>query len=319
MLRVLITGAGGAAAIAVYKSLRHCDVEILMADMCHNAPGLYLVDSDARIILPSAKDPNYVYELFSIAIKKGVDLIIPTVDDELLPISLNKERFRQQGIKIAISSAESLIKSLDKYKLMQACDGNIPLAKYKLHIEREESHELSFPIILKPRSGSGSRGIHLVHNAEELESFKFNDALLIQEYLPGKEYSVDVYVDQNGHCIACVPRERIKVDSGVAVVSRTFHDEYLSALACRVMTLVGLTGVANIQFKEDDQGIPKLLEINPRFSGTMPLTVAAGANIPKMVIDEFNSNLKESFVQHQELGVVRYLEERYVDVAELAA
>ena len=126
---------------------------------------------------------------------------------------------------------------------------------------------VALPVIVKPRSGSGSRGIRLVDRVEELEALERDGTLLVQEHLPGPEYSLDVLARADGHVVAVVPRERLKVDSGIAVTGRTLHDERSSTFARTVAVLIGLTTVANVQVKVDAAGEPALLEVNARFPG----------------------------------------------------
>ena len=316
MKKVLITGAGGAAAVSIYKSLVNNDVEIFMADMCSKAPGLYLVDKAHRVILPEASNKFFADKLAINCKDLAIDVLFPTVDMELLPIARKHKTFVEHGTYVAITTEKSLDICLDKYLLMQTCEEHIPLSRYSIFDENFNENDWEYPLIVKPRSGSGSRDISLVRSKNDLRKMKRNKDYLVQDYLPGQEYSVDVYVDSKLQCIAAVPRERIKVDSGVAVVSKTLLDKSLINLAKKAAIVTGLKGVANIQFKRDLLGVPKLLEINPRFSGTMPLTIAAGVDMPKMVMQEAcNEVLFE--VQHKELAVVRYLQEKFISVSEL--
>ena len=316
MKKILITGAGGAAAISVYKSLRNSNVEIYMADMCDKAPGLYLVNQEYRVLLPRANNEDFVESLLSACKKLYIDVLYPTVDDELLPIAKNIEAFEEDGIYVGISSENSLNLCLDKYVLMQTCASHIPLGEFSIFDENFDSSKWNYPLIIKPRSGAGSRGIVLVKDQSQMDMLTRNKNMLVQEYLPGAEYSVDIFINQRGHCVSAVPRERIKVDSGVAIVSKTSRDSGLINLAKQAAFATGLTGVANIQFRKDANGVAKLLEINPRFSGTMPLTIAAGADMPKMVLKEACQEELED-IEHTELAVVRYLEEKFISVDEL--
>ncbi len=109
---------------------------------------------------------------------------------------------------------------------------------------------------------------------------------MLQEYLPGEEYSVDVYVRRDGRVIAAVPRARMKIDSGIAVASRTVNVPEVIAAAVRTAEIIGIRGIANVQFKRAADGVFKLLEVNPRFPGTLPLTGAAGIDMPKLMADE---------------------------------
>jgi len=286
MKKVLITGAGGAAAISVYKSLRNANVEIFMADICEQAPGLFLVDQEHRVLLPKGIDECFVDALQFVCKSLAIDVLYPTVDVELLPIAKEIKNFEAIATHVSISNVDSLSKCLDKYALMETCDSQMPLGRYAIFDEQFDENIWQYPLIIKPRSGAGSRDISLVKNKQAIKRIPRDKNMLVQEYLPGAEYSVDIYLDKNGHCVSAVPRERMKVDSGIAIVSRTLLDKDLIGLAKKAAALTGLTGVANVQFKT------------------------------KMVLKEAAQERLEE-VQHKELAVVRYLEEKFISVEEL--
>jgi carbamoyl-phosphate synthase large subunit len=127
----------------------------------------------------------------------------------------------------------------------------------------------------------------------------------------------------DGHVAAVVPRERLKVDSGIAVTGRTKHDERLDTFAREVARLIGLTTVANVQVKEDADGEPALLEVNPRFPGTMPLTVASGVDMPRLAIGEaLGTPIADGPIAFDDIAMVRYFEERFFsfdDISDLQA
>ena len=126
-----------------------------------------------------------------------------------------------------------------------------------------------YPVVLKPRTGSGSRDISVVASARELADLERSEEFIVQEYLPGEEYSIDVLCDTRSHVIAAVPRIRARVDSGVSVAGRTIHDPELERFGATVAGLTGLTYVANVQARRDVAGRASLLEVNPRAPGTL--------------------------------------------------
>jgi carbamoyl-phosphate synthase large subunit len=178
---------------------------------------------------------------------------------------------------------------------------------------------IDVPVIVKPRSGSGSRGIRLVERRDELRALPRDGTLLVQELLPGAEYSLDVIARADGHVAGVVPRERLKVDSGIAVTGRTLHDDRLEGFARTVAEQIGLTTVANVQVKLDTGGAPALLEVNPRFPGTMPLTIAAGIDMPRLAIGEaLGTPIPDGPLPFADIAMVRYFEERFLPFAEIA-
>jgi carbamoyl-phosphate synthase large subunit len=117
--------------------------------------------------------------------------------------------------------------------------------------------------------------------------------------------------------VAAVPRVRERVDSGVSVAGRTVHDAELERLGAGVAAATGLTYVANVQFRRDTGGKPALLEVNPRFPGAMPLTVASGVDMPLMALDALRGRPLPTHADFRDTAMVRYLEERFVALGEV--
>jgi len=207
---------------------------------------------------------------------------------------------------------------LDKWTLASALDGTVPMPRCELAASGSDLGGWELPVVVKPRRGSGSRGVRVIERPEELGEGVDGD-WLIQEFLPGCEYSLDVLASQDGEVRAVVPRVRLKIDSGIAITGRTVHDQRLEELGRGAMESVGLTGVANVQVKEDTRGVPRLIEINPRFPGTMPLTVASGINMPRLALGELLGRpLPATRLEFRDVAMVRYLEGVVLEVAELA-
>jgi carbamoyl-phosphate synthase large subunit len=117
--------------------------------------------------------------------------------------------------------------------------------------------------------------------------------------------------------VASVPRVRERVDSGVSVAGRTLHDPELERLAAAVAAVTGLTYVANVQFRRDAAGRPALLEVNPRFPGAMPLTVASGVDMPRMALDALLGKPLPDRAGFRDVAMVRYLDERFIELGEV--
>lgn len=307
MNRTLITGAGGPAAICFLQA-QASTRSFTMADMDVHAAGLYLVPAARRVLLPPGDAPDFADVLLRICVERGISTLVPTVDAELLPLARRREAFEAAGIELLLAPLEALETCLDKWALHQRCAEVVPCPATTLAGEPPEGPG---PWIAKPRSGSGSRGIRQV-DAASLHTVPTDGDWLIQELLPGAEYSVDVLLSPAGEPLAAVPRERLKVDSGVAVVARTVADPELQALALRAAKAVGIRGVANVQLKRDRDGRPRLMEINPRFPGTMALTVAAGANLPRAALDLLHGEPIAS-LSWRETAIVRTFAETVVD------
>jgi carbamoyl-phosphate synthase large subunit len=315
-MRILLTGAGGPSAISVWKSLGD-RLELHMADMDPRATGLYLVPSDRRIIVPRGDDRNFVPTVRDVCRTRAIDLVIPTVDAELVPLALASREFAAINVKLALSPLESLRLCRDKHALLTALAPVVPVPESELLTDTLCAGPISFPRFAKPRCGAGSSGVATVRRRSDLDALPRDGSFLLQEFLPGEEYSVDVYVRGDGRTIAAVPRERMKTDSGIAVAARTVHSPALIDAAIRAAERAGVRYVANVQFKRGADGAYKLLEINPRFPGTLPLTVGAGVDLPALLIAELSGqSLPEKLATFKEIMVVRYWSERFVDPQE---
>lgn len=320
MLRILVTGAGGAAAISFIKAVSGNDVCLFAADADPLAVGLYLVPPPRRLVLPLGKAPAFAARLLEYCVAHRIDLVVPTVDAELAALAGQSEEFSRRAIRLMLAPLPALSTCLDKWALHQACEGVVRRPRTAVFEPGLDVRGWRFPLVIKPRVGSGGRGVRVLNTPEELSQVARSSALLVQEWLPGNEYSVDVLSDQDGRVISAVPRERLRVDSGVAVVARVIRDHELIAAAARVAMAVGLTYVCNVQFKRDRAGRISLLEINPRFPGTMPATVAAGVNMPRLSIQlALGCLVPDQMYAFREVAVVRFLAEKFVTADELDA
>ncbi|NNE69285.1 MAG: ATP-grasp domain-containing protein, partial [Rhodothermales bacterium] len=207
---------------------------------------------------------------------------------------------------------------LDKFKLVCVLDGIIPVPATHLLGSNADLTSWTGKCITKPRRGAGSRGISLL---EEVPASPDPDpSMLIQEYLPGAEYSVDVLADRQGRVLSAVPRERLKVDSGVAVAARVVRDAELEHFATLAVERLGLPFISNVQFRRNSMGVPCLLEINPRTPGTMPLTVASGVNMPLLALRALLGHVTDAEVPaFKEVATVRYWTERFITPDEMSA
>lgn len=318
--RVLLTGAGGAAAISFIKAVSEVPLEIHAADMDAFAAGLYLVPPERRHRLFAGADPRFVPHVLELCRRHTIDVLVPTVDSELLGVAKARDAFASAGVHLLLAPEQTLVACLDKLTLLQACDGTVPVGRYGVLDDAFVEADWTFPFIVKPRGGSGSRDVELVSSSAQLSRLSRAGDLLVQEYLPGDEYSVDVLAAGDGRIIAAVPRVRLKVDSGIAVTAATLHDATLEDFARRVALRIGLRYTANIQFRRDHQGTPTLLEVNPRFPGTMPLTVHSGVNMPLLSLrDVLGDPPPDGPLAFRDVAVVRYWTEQFITPADIDA
>jgi carbamoyl-phosphate synthase large subunit len=317
-LRVLVTGAGGPAAIAAMKSLRAEEsVQLIAADMDPWAAGLYLTGE--RTLVPAGAAPDFTAVLLDRCRTLGVDVVLPTVDAELQPLARAREEFAAAGVALLLAPAAALDVILDKLTLAEHCAGVVRVPRTELFGPSLDPAGWTYPVVVKPRRGSGSRGVVIVDSAAELAALDRSPRLIVQEFLPGEEYSVDVLADAAGQVIASVPRLRARVDSGVSVGGRTVHDAEIEWFGRAVAQATGVTYVANVQCRRTAEGIPALLEVNPRMPGTLGLTIASGVDMPRLALAALLGQPVPASLDFCERAVVRFLDERILDPAEIAA
>lgn len=316
MIRVLVTGAGGPAGVAVIRSLlRRADVQVYSADMDGWASGLYLVPAARRRIVPPGLAADFVDAVAAVCAADRIDVLFSTVDVELPALAARRDDLGRTVL--AAPSLATLEVALDKLALAErvAPHARVPLTR--LVGPAAIAEDWRFPIIVKPRRGAGSRGVRLVHDRAALGALGNDETLIAQEFLPGDEFSVDVFANVRGAVIAAVPRTRARVDSGVSIAGRTVRDTELEATASAVASAIGLVGVANVQLRHAANGAAALLEVNPRFPGAMPLTIAAGVDMPSLALDLALGLDLPDRVEFAELANVRYLEDVFLDPAEI--
>lgn len=315
-MNVLVTGAGGPAGVAVIRSLlRREDLTVFAADMDGWASGLYLVPAAQRRLVPPGAASDFVPALAALVRADSLDLVISTVDVELITLSERREELAPAIL--AAPCADTLNYALDKLSLARQCAPTGLVPRTEQAGPEANAIDWEFPVFAKPRRGAGSRGIRVVPDRAALEALPLDEDLIVQDLLPGEEYSVDVIADTTQHVIAAVPRTRTRVDSGVSIAGRTVHDPELESAATKIAEAIGLVGVANVQLRRDRHGRAVLLEVNPRFPGALPLTIAAGVDIPSLVVDLFLGKPMPERVEFRELATVRFLEDVFLDPAEV--
>jgi carbamoyl-phosphate synthase large subunit len=314
-----VTGTGGPSGYSFMRALRSEPLEFLSADIDPHAPGLFLVDASHRLLLPRGDDPGFAAAVAEICRERRIDAVVPTVDSELVPMAEARDELAEAGTAVLVAPTRALRVCLDKWALMQVVDGSVPIPRSAPLDDDFDPATFELPVLVKPRVGSGSRGVRRVDSWDALGAVR-DRSLLVQEHLPGPEYSLDVLATAAGEVRAVVPRERLRVDSGIAITSRTVHEEELEAVGARAVETAGLTGVANVQVMRDAEGTPRLIEINPRFPGTMPLTLASGVNMPRLALGELlGQPIPQGPLPFREVAMTRVFEDVAVDVDELAA
>jgi carbamoyl-phosphate synthase large subunit len=254
---------------------------VIVTDVNPLSPAVHVADRSYRV--PMATDESYVRELLTIVEAEHVQLVVPTIDDELPVVAAARDEFRRIGAVLACSPTESAALCNDKYATCAALRKvDVPAAM--TYLPAQLSEELPLPLFIKPRVGRGAVGAFPVRSYEELDFFlRYVSNPIVQEFLDGPEFTIDVLCDFDGRPLSIVPRERVVIRAGVIDRGRTVRDQRLTALAEAACRAIPFAGPINVQCRmRGDQ--PVIFEINPRFSGGIPLTIQAGADFPTMLV-----------------------------------
>lgn len=254
---------------------------VVVTDVDPSSPSVHVAQRAYRV--PYSTDAGYVDALLDICVAEGIRLVVPTVDDELEVVAAARRRFAAVGAIVACSPPETAALCNDKYATCTHLRrSGIDAAQSWLPLELPD--ELPELLFIKPRVGRGSVGAHLIRNRRERDFFLGYVAdPVVQEFLLAPEYTIDMLCGWDRRVLSIVPRERTVIRSGVSDRGRTVRNAALERLALAVADAIPFEGPVNIQCRMRGD-VPVVFEINPRFSGGIPLTIAAGAHFPAMLV-----------------------------------
>jgi carbamoyl-phosphate synthase large subunit len=244
--------------------------------------------ADVGVIVPSVGCVEYVPALLEIVRSHDIRLVVPLTDLDLRSLARQAEKFSALGCTVMVGNEEAVSLCRNKQAL-NAMLRRIGLATIRTCTLAEFQAKPFYPCFVKPVRGSASVGTSRICSAQELISHlqTFGEAMLIQEYVSGQEFTIDVYRSRDGRVRCVVPRQRLVVRSGEVEKAMTRKDEELIAAATKLAeTLDGLWGVFCCQCRRDRKGRPRFFEVNPRFGGGAPLSIAAGADLPLYLLQE---------------------------------
>ena len=277
---MLITGIGGPAGLSVAESLRKAGNYYLIGVDCDPMVSNRFFP-DKFTVVPPASDDKFIPNL--IKLSGSCNYLFCTVDEELPKVAEAVDNFK---CKVFVSPPKTIELCLDKFKTFKALSrAGLPAPKtvtFELGIRG--LHGFNFPLIVKPRTGRGSRNVFKIVSDRELEAVSHllrNRKLLIQEYVEGPEYTVDVLADEESELVACVPRERVRIREGLTFVGRTVKDSRFEELAAKLAKALNLKYIFNFQCRGFEL---KITEVNPRPSGTLILSTMAGVNMPEILV-----------------------------------
>lgn len=285
-MNVLVTSAG--RRVSLLENLRRAgqalsgpaaavyavDVEPTRSAACHRA--------DGHAEVPRASEPGYIERLLDLCDRWSIDVVVPTIDTELVPLAEARPRFAERGVTVAVSSPEvcrtfNSKRATAKFFARNGC----PAAPLIDDLERAE-----FPLFAKLDDSSRSVGAGRVDSmaaAVALRSKQPN--YVFQPLLAGVEYTVDAFVDRHGEVLGVVPRRRLEVRDGEVSKGIAIKDPAIIAAVRELCTrTAGAYGVLTVQLFALPDGSLSFIEVNPRFGGGYPLTMHAGADFASYLL-----------------------------------
>lgn len=309
-MNILFTCAGRRRYLLKYfKEVIGNSGKIFATDMQLSAPAL--TAADVKIQVPGVYAENYIETILSICQKNQIDALISLNDLELPILSRRKAVFEVLGTKVIVSDPNVIDICFDKYKTAQYIE-NLGLNTPKTYINYNEAitairtGELNFPLVLKPRWGSGSIGIEFVDDMEELEIvYKLDkkkvaksilanastddDFLLIQEVVKGSEYGLDILNDLQGNYRGISVKQKLAMRSGETDKAMIVDNVTIREIGAIIGRNLRHIGNLDCDILEKD-GKYYVLELNPRFGGGYPFSQEAGVNMPKAIVEWVKGN-----------------------------
>jgi carbamoyl-phosphate synthase large subunit len=296
---VLFTCAG--QRVDIVTAFREAGATTIAVDVDQLAPALY--HADRRALVPRVDDFGYIAALRELVELHDIRLIVPLTD--LDHHVLAEARGSLGDALVLVSGIETVARCSDKYLAHEFFEEQ-GIGSPPTWLPTEVPADIRYPVLVKARRGFGSRHIYRAANATELEFFlRYTNAdSMVQAVCLGTEFSIDVFCDLDGRCLAAVPRTMIESKGGESIKGMSIKDPDLIAFSCRVAETLRIVGPANVQCFREPDGELQVTDVNPRFGGGFPLPTAAGSRYPELALALANGERPEPRLGDFREGVV---------------
>jgi carbamoyl-phosphate synthase large subunit len=264
-MKILVTGIGGPAGKRTSELIKrkYKNSYLVGVDMRETAKGM--IDKFYRV--PPGKSPEFIWKIIKIVKKERIELIIPTVDEELLALSNNKEKLRRIT-EILISPPKTIEIADDKLKTVKFLEKNeLPVPKSCLPSEFDGG--ISFPLLVKPRVGRGGKGIKIIKAINELN---YDDSFLIQEFLQGEDFTGMALIDRKSEIRQLKILKKTKLEFGNfgnAIETEVSNSPDIENLMRKLIKKMEFEGPIDVDIRKNENGKAMFLEINPRVGGSI--------------------------------------------------
>lgn len=300
-----------AELIKDFRSSMEKGSRIIATDNSPYAPALYFADK--QYIVPRIDDPVYVDTILDICIKEQVNAVTTFIDPEIMLLAQNRDRFSEIGVEVLAPYTETAKLCFDKYEMFKFLrEKGIRTAMTWGAFEEVkaalEAGEVSLPIFVKPRTGSGSVGARKVFDIETLRvAFEQDPCLIAQELMTGDgcfDLDADIYVDTITHKpVAIFSKKKISTTIGGANKTISFKDQRLFNFAQETLSHFKFNGPIDVDFFYKN-GEYYLSEVNPRFGGAYLHAYGAGVDFIKLIENNLHGKANETQIGNYEEGIV---------------
>ncbi|WP_235215584.1 ATP-grasp domain-containing protein [Phaeacidiphilus oryzae] len=276
---MLVTGVGAAPGLDLARSIQRAGHRVIVADSDPLAPGLHLPFATPTV-LARASAPAFPAVLLDLCRRWRPDAMVSTVEEELPRLRGLRRTLLARGVRTWLPPARAMTAALDKGAFAAVLAAHRIPAPRSWPPDRLERVPEGTPLIVKPRRGHGSQGVHTCEDVAQARVLcELTPDPLVQERVTGQEFTADCLVDRGGRA-SVILRDRERVKGGLAVVSRTFTDPAAESVVKEVLAATGAAGLCCVQgFLRDDDPRVVITEMNARVAGGFAVAEAAGAEL----------------------------------------
>jgi|UPI00041E9667 carbamoyl-phosphate synthase large subunit len=282
----------------------------------------------AKKFLGEAKKRNLLMKIYSYELNYlnlNTKVIIPIKGlkwSNKKIISDLKKKILQLNIKLVIANTDEAVIILSKLKYLKNCSLVSDLKTAKNSFNKEKINNLlknhnidttssvkGFPMIAKPKFGSNSKSIAIIHNKNALKNFN-KKKYIFEKYLRGVEYSVDCYISPKFGIIGIVPRVRNEITGGEATLTTSENNIKLSNIAEKIIIIMNYIGPVNLQFIKYNKKY-YFMEANPRLSGGVLAAIKSGLNVPSLMLNDILEHKQKKLEKIKCIKMYKYFTEYY--------
>jgi carbamoyl-phosphate synthase large subunit len=319
-IRTIVTGGGSIVGQGIAKALRQSDlpVTIICTDIAALNPGM--IRADESVVMPPVESVDSLDIWLEEIRRLKANCLMIGSEYDLKFFSKHKHTIEQEtGCIVVASPPETVAMADDKMRTADfLASHKLPFPKSATNLSLEGAQnwvsEMGFPVMLKPRSGTSARFVHVIQDMESLDYwFGRTPSPMLQEYLKpvsgefGAEYTCSTFSLANGELLGpFVSLRTLRGGSSWIVEVKT--DDEITGLMMAISKRISFVGSLNVQLMRTERG-PVPFEFNARFSGTTPIRAFFGFNEPEMAIRSYVFGEKDMNPIIRPGVCVRYIDE----------